>query len=119
MRGSLDDSIHWKEKALEIKAHPAHNTTTLPPRVLVAVSTAGSKKVASVASSTPTKSIYYEIEQRIAQVTDSKHMMFDPTQLHKCSREARMMAVAWIMVCKFDCKLYGGFVRDWIVGQYL
>ncbi|CAF3667793.1 unnamed protein product [Rotaria socialis] len=119
MRGSLDDSIHWKEKALEIKAHPAHNTTALPPRVLVAVSTAGSKKVASVASSTPTKSIYYEIEQRIAQVTDSKHMMFDPTQLHKCSREARMMAVAWIMVCKFDCKLYGGFVRDWIVGQYL
>ncbi|CAF2710784.1 unnamed protein product [Rotaria sp. Silwood2] len=28
-----------------------------------------------------------------------------------------MMAAAWILVCIFGCKLYGGFVRDWIVGQ--
>jgi hypothetical protein len=25
--------------------------------------------------------------------------------------------VAWIAVCKFDCRLEGGFVRDWIVGH--
>ena len=29
------------------------------------------------------------------------------------------MAVAWIMVCKFDCRLYGGFIRDWIVGHFI
>jgi hypothetical protein len=28
-----------------------------------------------------------------------------------------MEVVAWIAICKFDCKLEGGFVRDWIVGN--
>jgi hypothetical protein len=29
-----------------------------------------------------------------------------------------MEVVAWIAVCKFDCRLEGGFVRDWVVGNY-
>ena len=29
-----------------------------------------------------------------------------------------MEVVAWIAVCKFSCRLEGGFVRDWVVGQY-
>lgn len=29
-----------------------------------------------------------------------------------------MELVAWIAVCKFQCKLEGGFVRDWIVAGY-
>ena len=29
-----------------------------------------------------------------------------------------MEAVAWIAICQFDCKLEGGFVRDWVVGKY-
>ncbi|CAF1315484.1 unnamed protein product [Rotaria sordida] len=34
------------------------------------------------------------------------------------TRESRMEVVAWIAVCKFYCKLEGGFVRDWVVGNY-
>lgn len=29
-----------------------------------------------------------------------------------------MEVVAWIAVCKFDCRVEGGFVRDWVVGNY-
>ena len=62
-----------------------------------------------------------DIEERIARVTDPHRT---PIGLHKgikgakASRETRMEAVAWIAVCKFDCKVEGGFVRDWIVGHY-
>jgi hypothetical protein len=28
-----------------------------------------------------------------------------------------MEVVAWIAVCQFDCRLEGGFIRDWIVGN--
>ena len=30
-------------------------------------------------------------------------------------RTARMIAVCWILVNKFDCVIKGGFVRDWII----
>ena len=62
-----------------------------------------------------------DIEERIAHVTDPNRT---PVDLHngvkgtKASRETRMEVVAWIAVCKFDCKVEGGFVRDWIVGHY-
>ncbi|CAF4627520.1 unnamed protein product, partial [Rotaria magnacalcarata] len=29
-----------------------------------------------------------------------------------------MEVVAWIAVCLFSCKLEGGFVRDWVIGNY-
>lgn len=90
----------------------------LPPRMLVPPSIGATKASGGVASSS-SNNIYQDIEKRIAEVTDSTNMPFDPKQIHLEKREDKMMAVAWIMVCKFDCKLYGGFVRDWIVGQFL
>jgi hypothetical protein len=33
----------------------------------------------------------------------------------KEARTARMIAVCWILVTKFDCVIKGGFVRDWVV----
>ncbi|CAF1368230.1 unnamed protein product [Adineta steineri] len=62
-----------------------------------------------------------DIEERISRVTDTKRT---PVDLYKgvrgsqATRETRMEVVAWIAICKFDCKLEGGFVRDWIVGHY-
>jgi hypothetical protein len=63
----------------------------------------------------------HDIEERIARVTDSKRTaidLYNSTKGAKATRETRMEAVAWIAVCKFDCKVEGGFVRDWIVGHY-
>eukprot|EP01102_Stenamoeba_stenopodia_P022448 TRINITY_DN9350_c0_g2_i1.p1 TRINITY_DN9350_c0_g2~~TRINITY_DN9350_c0_g2_i1.p1 ORF type:complete len:540 (+),score=95.22 TRINITY_DN9350_c0_g2_i1:577-2196(+) len=61
----------------------------------------------------------FEIEKRIARVTDPDRDYLDiweQTQGTKATRESRMETVAWICVCLFDCTLEGGFVRDWIVG---
>jgi len=33
------------------------------------------------------------------------------------TRESRMEVVGWIAVCKFNCSLEGGFVRDWIIAN--
>ncbi len=62
-----------------------------------------------------------DIEERIARVTDSKRTpidLYNGTKGTNATRETRMEVVAWIAVCKFDCRLEGGFVRDWIVGHY-
>ena len=62
-----------------------------------------------------------DIEERISRVTDSKRTsidLYNGVKGSKATRETRMEVVAWIAVCKFDCKLEGGFVRDWIVGNY-
>ena len=62
-----------------------------------------------------------DIEERIARITDSNRT---PVDLHNgtkgtnATRETRMEVVAWLAVCKYDCKLEGGFVRDWVVGHY-
>ena len=61
-----------------------------------------------------------DVEERIARVTDSKRSsvdLYNATKGAHVSRETRMEAVAWIAICKFDCKLEGGFVRDWIVSK--
>jgi hypothetical protein len=64
---------------------------------------------------------YLDIEERICRITDSKRTRID---LHNgakgtnVTRETRMEVVAWIALCKFDCKLEGGFVRDWVVRKY-
>lgn len=31
------------------------------------------------------------------------------------SRTRRMVNAAWILVCMFNCRLWGGFVRDWVL----
>ena len=64
---------------------------------------------------------YPKIEKRIARITDSERTMVDLYNGVKgtdATRETRMEVVAWIAVCKFHCKLEGGFVRDWVVGGY-
>ncbi|CAF3985893.1 unnamed protein product, partial [Rotaria sordida] len=64
---------------------------------------------------------YPDIEKRIARITDSKRTMVDlynGIRGRGATRETRMEAVAWIAVCKFHCKLEGGFVRDWVIGHY-
>lgn len=61
------------------------------------------------------------MEERISHVTDSKRTTIDlwnALQGPDATRETRMEAVAWIAICRFGCKLEGGFVRDWIVGNY-
>jgi len=62
-----------------------------------------------------------DIEERIARVTDSRRTpidLYNGTKGARATRETRMEVVAWIAICKFDCRLEGGFVRDWIVGHY-
>lgn len=64
---------------------------------------------------------YLDIEERIARVTDSKRTDEDllfAINGPLSSRETRMEAVAWIVVCQFNCRIFGGFVRDWIIGGY-
>ncbi len=62
-----------------------------------------------------------DIETKISHITDSQRTMVDlykDVKGFKATRETRMEVVAWIAVCKFQCKLEGGFVRDWVVGDY-
>lgn len=62
-----------------------------------------------------------DIEERIARVTDSKRTtvdLYNGAQGAKATRESRMEVVAWMAICKNDCRLEGGFVRDWIVRHY-
>ncbi|CAF4020786.1 unnamed protein product [Rotaria magnacalcarata] len=63
-----------------------------------------------------------DIEERISHVTDIKRTsneLWKSLNGSKATRETRMEVVAWIAVCKFDCRVEGGFVRDWIVGNYI
>ncbi|CAF3381973.1 unnamed protein product [Rotaria socialis] len=56
------------------------------------------------------------IEQRIACVTDSERTLDKRMMaMRDGTRESRMEVVAWVAVCQFQCRLEGGFVRDWIV----
>ena len=53
--------------------------------------------------------------------TDSERAMVDiykGVKSSKATREMNMEVVAWIAVCKFQCKLEGPFVRDWVVAGY-
>ncbi|CAF4044605.1 unnamed protein product, partial [Rotaria sordida] len=64
---------------------------------------------------------YPEIEEKISHITASERTMVDlykGIKITDATRETRMEVVAWIAICKFNCKLEGGFVRDWIVGNY-
>jgi len=64
---------------------------------------------------------YPKMEDKISHITDSRRTMVDlyeGVKSNNATRETRMEVVAWIAVCKFQCKLEGGFVRDWVVGNY-
>ncbi|UJR19581.1 hypothetical protein I4U23_022716 [Adineta vaga] len=69
----------------------------------------------------PVRRLYPDIEKRITRITDSKRTHDDlsgASNDSSSSRETRMEIAAWIAVCQFDCRIFGGFVRDWIVGGY-
>ncbi|CAF4734510.1 unnamed protein product, partial [Rotaria sp. Silwood2] len=63
----------------------------------------------------------FDIEEKISRITDNKRTsieLWKRLKGSKATRESRMEVVAWIAICKFDCRLEGGFVRDWVVGNY-
>lgn len=63
---------------------------------------------------------YPHIEKNIARITDVDRTLVDLYKAVKgkgTTRESRMEVVAWIAVCEFHCKLEGGFVRDWVIGN--
>ncbi|CAF4001664.1 unnamed protein product, partial [Adineta steineri] len=67
------------------------------------------------------RSKYVDIEERISHITDSKRTpidLYNGAKGAQATRETRMEVVAWIAVCRFGCRLEGGFVRDWVVGNY-
>ncbi|CAF3958384.1 unnamed protein product [Rotaria sordida] len=64
---------------------------------------------------------FRDMEEKIGKITDPDRSSVDrwkSVKGPKVTRETRMEVVAWIAVCLFDCRLEGGFVRDWVVGNY-
>jgi hypothetical protein len=56
--------------------------------------------------------------ERLRRVTDSQRSELDLWRWSKgkeATRATRMEVVAWVALCQFDCRLEGGFVRDWVV----
>ncbi len=64
---------------------------------------------------------FLDMEAKINNITDPDRTSVDRWKNLKgphATRETRMEVVAWIAVCLFDCRLEGGFIRDWVVGNY-
>ncbi|CAF1495767.1 unnamed protein product [Adineta ricciae] len=64
---------------------------------------------------------FRDMEAKIYNITDPGRTSVDRWKSLKgpnATRETRMEVVAWIAVCQFHCRLEGGFVRDWVVGNY-
>ena len=102
IRDEFTGFVSWLKKSAVIN----HPNSGLPP-------TTFSPKIRSKCR---------DIEERIARVTDSARTdidLHDGTKGVHATRETRMEVVAWLAICKFDCRLEGGFVRDWIVGHYI
>ncbi|CAF1456975.1 unnamed protein product [Adineta steineri] len=94
-------TLNWLQNCLVIRTP----NSGLPPRLLIP----------------QVRHKYLDVEERISHVTDSKRTSIDlwnALKGPKATRETRMEAVAWIAICRFGCRLEGGFVRDWIVGHY-
>ena len=59
-----------------------------------------------------------DTRKRLRMVTDDSLTEVDLWKMVRgadATRETRMAAIAWIAVTEFDCRLEGGFVRDWVV----
>jgi hypothetical protein len=68
-----------------------------------------------------TRQQFRDMEAKISNITDPDRTSVDRWKSlkgPKATRETRMEVVAWIAVCTFECRLEGGFVRDWVVGNY-
>ncbi|CAF2786717.1 unnamed protein product [Rotaria sp. Silwood2] len=101
VKEEFDSFLSWLENCAVIRNPDAD----VPPRVL----------------RPPMRSQCLDIEERISRITDSKRTRIDLYNAARginATRESRMEVVSWIAVCKFDCKIEGGFVRDWVVGKY-
>ena len=64
---------------------------------------------------------FRDMEAKIGNITDPDRTSVDIWKSLKgpnATRETRMEVVAWIAVCQYHCRLEGGFVRDWVVGNY-
>ncbi|CAF4132317.1 unnamed protein product, partial [Adineta steineri] len=64
---------------------------------------------------------FLDMEKKISNITDPERTSLDMWRSLKgpnATRETRMEVVAWIAVCQFYCRLEGGFVRDWVVGNH-
>ncbi len=95
VRKELDSFIEWLKGCVVLHVHSG-----IPPRQL--------------------KSRLPAVEERIARLTDIKLTSADLWSSvcgPQATRESRMEVVAWIAICKFYCKLEGGFVRDWVVDK--
>jgi HrpA-like RNA helicase len=95
VRKELDSFIGWLKDCVALHLHSG-----IPPRQL--------------------KSRSIPIEERIARLTDIKLTSADLWSSvcgPQATRESRMEVVAWTAICKFYCKLEGGFVRDWVVNN--
>jgi len=63
---------------------------------------------------------FRDMEAKINNITDPHRTSVDRWKSLKgpeATRESRMEVVAWVAVCLFDCRLEGGFVRDWVVSK--
>ncbi|CAF1477667.1 unnamed protein product, partial [Didymodactylos carnosus] len=102
MFGIVCDSTEWP-----IPAHSAFSPLgeAVPPRML----------------KRQLRKEYADMEEKISHVTNEHRSPVDiwkSLQGPTATRETRMEVVAWVAVCEFKCRLEGGFVRDWIVGNY-
>ncbi|CAF3609413.1 unnamed protein product [Rotaria socialis] len=101
VKKEFDSFLKWLQDCAVIR----HPNSGVPPRVF----------------RPQVRSKYLDIEERIARITDSKRTtvdLYNGAKGTKATRETRMEVVAWIAVCLFSCKLEGGFVRDWVIGNY-
>ena len=93
VRQELDSFLGWLKDCVAV-----HLQSGIPPRQL--------------------RNRLQPVEERIARLTDTKLTSADlwpSVRGPQATRESRMEVVAWIAICKFHCKLEGGFVRDWVV----
>ncbi|CAM4754601.1 unnamed protein product [Rotaria magnacalcarata] len=101
VKKEFDSFLKWLQDCAVIR----HPNSGVPPRVF----------------RPQVRSKYLDIEERISHITDSKRTtvdLYNGAKGTKATRETRMEVVAWIAVCLFSCKLEGGFVRDWVIGNY-
>lgn len=100
VRSELDSFVGWLRPCTSLDLHPG-----LPPRRYI---------------DPQTRQPSSDIERRIKRITDITLTSVDLLPRVRgpaATRETRMEVVAWIAVCLFNCKLEGGFIRDWIVAN--
>ena len=120
VKNEFDSFLSWLQKAAVIR-HPNEGKSSTSYHLKYRITFIFILGVLPRLLHPKTRKSYPKIEKRIARITDSERTMVDLYNGVKgidATRETRMEVVAWIAVCKFHCKLEGGFVRDWVIGEY-